>query len=218
MSDLEDYLGIEEIYRFHRLPAQLRLWKVTTNDIITLSPAEIAKKTNCSTSAIVSLRGSIIRALTKKELEEADRVKREIERLGKENDECYEEYLRLAPDSNGKRKSDDELDFEEEFKELHGLSDVDGVPQSMKRRKLSGTTSKVVTYQQARSLYSTPKSTLEPTCRRLFQENGQEIEEKWRTICLLESHLTRALSGGIAPGYITEVSGERYYYIPSTTL
>lgn len=234
MSDLEDYLPVSEISKFHKLPAQLRLWRVSTNDIVTLNPAEIAKKTHVSVSAIVNLRGSIVRALLKKEGQERERVKRdaaivraELEVIWKErkieNDVNYAEYARLAPDENGKRKNSEELDAEEMemlgemgvMEAVEELCDDDGIPQSMKknkRRKVQGSTFGEAIGQHAHVM--APPVTPQSTCRILFQETAQEVNDKWSTVGLLDSQLTRALSGGIAPGYITEVSGERYGNIP----
>ena len=124
MSDLEDYLSLSEISKFHKLPAQLRLWKVSANDIITLSPAEIAKRTNCSASAIVNIRGAIVRALLKKEGHERERIREEapiveaelrplLEARKARNNHNYEEFKRLAPDEHRKRKSSEEIEEEE---------------------------------------------------------------------------------------------------------
>lgn len=224
MGDLEEYLSVSEISRFHKLLIQLRLGRVSINHVMTLDPVEIAKKTHVSASAVVNLRGCIVAALFEKKRQEKEMVRKDAVRLrklldklweerDKENGGNYRKYLRLAPDENGKRKNSEELDEEEmevvEVVEM--LGDDKRMPQSMKKHKRQRV--KVSSYEEARAQHDQiMAATVAPqsTCRISFQEAGQEVYNRWRTIRLLDSRLTRALSGGIAPGYITEVCGERY--------
>lgn len=221
MTDLENFLSTEEIEQFHRLPVQLRMGKISTNDIITLNPAEIAKKTHVSATAVLRLQKCVMRAMAEKEQEEfkdMDEKYQENERLYKDyktlcpkeymkDGQPCEEYLRLAPNGNGKRKLDpfEEATLPEEY--FTDLSDDDyTVSPSTKRRKLSITAEKMEAFEKARAAYLAPLQ----FSRRFHVEDGEEMLQKWRTISLLDGQLTEALAGGIAPGYITEVTGERY--------
>lgn len=221
MTDLDSFLSTEEIEQFHRLPVQLRIGKISTNDIITLNPAEIAKKTHVSATAVLRLQKCVMRAMVVKEQEEfkdMDEKYQKNECLYKDykrscpkeymrDDEPCEEYLRLAPDGTGKRKLDpfEEATLPEEY--FTDLSDDDyTVSPSTKRRKLSITAEKMEAFEKARAAYMAPIE----FGRRFHVEDGRELLQKWSTIDLLDGQLTEALAGGIAPGYITEVAGERY--------
>lgn len=48
-----------------------------------------------------------------------------------------------------------------------------------------------------------------------LKQSGTAIANKWSAICTLDPTLDAALSGGIPTGYITEVTGERYFSPPS---
>lgn len=221
MTDLESFLSTEEIEQFHRLPVHLRMGKISTNDIITLNPAEIAKKTHVSATAVLRLQKCVMRAMAVKEEEEfkdMDEKYQENERLYKDymrscpkeymrDGEPCEEYLKLAPDENGKRKLDpfEEAALPEEY--FTDLSDDDyTVSPSTKRRKLSITAEKMEAFEKSRAAYMEPVE----FSRRFHVEDGRELLQKWSNISLLDGQLTEALAGGIAHGHITEVTGERY--------
>ena len=50
-----------------------------------------------------------------------------------------------------------------------------------------------------------------------LRQTGNDLVKEWPTISTLDPDLDSALGGGIPPGYITEISGERYH-CPNDTL
>ena len=44
-----------------------------------------------------------------------------------------------------------------------------------------------------------------------LRKTGKELMNSWSTISTLDDDLDRALGGGIPTGYITEITGERYF-------
>ena len=45
---------------------------------------------------------------------------------------------------------------------------------------------------------------------RVLRESGNELTPQWVTVSTLDNELDTALGGGVPPGYITEVTGERF--------
>lgn len=48
-----------------------------------------------------------------------------------------------------------------------------------------------------------------------LRKSGREIADCWNTISTLDQQLDAALGGGIPAGYITEITGERYRFVPT---
>ncbi len=48
---------------------------------------------------------------------------------------------------------------------------------------------------------------------RCLRRTGNQLLERWRCISTLDENIDAALGGGIAPGYVTEITGERYLHI-----
>lgn len=48
-----------------------------------------------------------------------------------------------------------------------------------------------------------------------LRDTGSELSKKWDAISTLDPSLDGLLSGGFPAGYITEVTGERYYPTPN---
>lgn len=59
-----------------------------------------------------------------------------------------------------------------------------------------------------------PASLSESKKKDSLRKSGRDIVDQWSTISTLDDDLDAALGGGIPTGYITEITGERYFHLP----
>lgn len=171
---------------------------ISTTDLLTLSPVEVATRAKLGIKAVEKIRDTVVKEIW------AD-LGFEVKKEEKENVGAVDPALGLSFGGGGasplqlrkKRKLDDGV--EEDGEEIEAQQ---AAPVPLEEEKVSDTATE--------KLDSTP-----PTGESILEEEVEVPKwrldlDRWNTISTLDPKLDAAFGGGIPAGYVTEVVGERY--------